>query len=52
MTKIETDIPVTIRIIQPVERPGASGEIMTFQPGDLEEDVYLDEYGRAVINWG
>jgi len=52
MPKIESNGPVTIRIIQPVERPGASGEIMSFLPGDLEEDVYLDDYGRAVINWG
>lgn len=48
----QSDGPVTIRVLQYVERPGESGEIMTFHPGDLEEDVYLDKYGRAIINWG
>ena len=47
-----SDGPVNIRILQPIDRQGESGEYMTFQPGDLEEDVYLDEYGSAVINWG
>jgi hypothetical protein len=47
-----SDGPVNIRILQPIERPGESGETMIFRPGDLEEGVYLDEYGSAVINWG
>jgi len=46
------DPRVTIRILQPVERQGENGETMTFCPGDLEEGVFINKHGQAVINWG
>lgn len=43
---------VTIRIIQPVEREGYNGEPWKFKPGDIEENVVIDEDGCAVVDYG
>lgn len=47
------DEPITIRILQPINRLSDNGgDWMSFEPGDIEEDIYIDELGCAVINWG
>jgi hypothetical protein len=43
---------ITIRILHPVEREAHNGELWKFKPGDIEEDVDINEYGWAVLDFG